>query len=273
MVNDTPCTDCTDQLTAFQLGLLPETEAEVVSEHLDSCPNCRIFSEQIVATAALLEAFPQPEAPTELAAAIATSSSSPTGSELDALLRQLCQLADSLDPLNSEDLVQSTLLTAIGRDPARLEFADLARDLADTALADQQPETRGLDQFGLGTTTSTLDPDGDTAELFYPDFYNEGPDIGRFVDSPAVWGRTNVLTPEQDYSTTELYGVVDQALDQLPAPLAQLIQLVDIDQLSLPEASAALRLSRDDSTSALNRARVHVRGAIDDFLGASDAPS
>ena len=86
------------------------------------------------------------------------------------------------------------------------------------------------------------------------------------VDSPGVWGRTNILAPEEDFSTTELYGVVDQALDQLPAPLGQLIQLVDIDRLSVADAADALRLSPDDATSALHRARVHVRGAIDGFV-------
>jgi RNA polymerase sigma factor (sigma-70 family) len=266
VVNDISCADCTDQLTAFQLGLLPETEDEIVSEHLDSCPNCRIFSEQLQATAAVLEAFPQPETPPALAAAVASSSPSLAGTDPDALLRRLCQLADSLDPQNAEDLVQSTFLAAIQRDPAELQFANLARDLTDAALADEQPETRGLDDFGLGINTSTLDPDGDTAELFYPDFYNEGPDIGQFVDSPGVWGRANVLTPEEDYSTTELYGVVDQALGQLPDPLEQLIQLVDIDQLSVLDAAAALRLSQNDATSALHRARAHVRGAIDAFV-------
>ncbi|MGI9622034.1 MAG: zf-HC2 domain-containing protein [Acidimicrobiales bacterium] len=264
-MNDTLCADCVDQLTAFQLGLLPETEGGVLREHLGSCPNCRIFSEQIDQTAALLEAFPQPDAPPELALAIASSSPSSSGTDADALLRQLCQLADSFDQRNAEDLVQSTFLAAVERNPADLEIADLARDLADAALADGQPETRELDQFDLATTTSMLDPDGDTAELFYPDFYSEGPDIGRFVDSPAVWGRTNVLTPEEDFTTTELYGVVDQALDQLPAPSGQLIQLVDIDQLSLPKAAAALRLSVPDAASALHQARVHVRGAINDF--------
>lgn len=266
MVTDISCADCTDQLTAFQHGLLPETESAVVSEHLASCPNCRIFSEQIEETGALLEAFPQPEAPPELAAAIA-SSSPPGGTDSDILLRQLCQLADSLDPVNAEDLVQSTFLAAVERSPADLELADLARDLTDAALAGSQPETRSLEQFDLDMTTSVLDPDGDTAELFYPDFYNEGPDIGQFVDSPGVWGRTNILTPEEDYASGELYGVVDQALIQLPAPLGQLIQLVDIDQLSLPDAAAALRLSLDDSTTALHRARVHLRGVIDDFVG------
>ena len=268
-MNDISCADCIDRLTGLQLGLLPETERDVMSEHLDSCPNCRIFREQTEQTAALLDTFPQPETPPALAAAIASSNAFPTATDPDALLRHLCQLADSLDPLNAEDLVQSTILAAVERDPARLELADLARDLADTALADEQPESRSLDQFAQAAPTSMLDPDGDTAELFYPDFYSEGPDIGRFVDSPGVWGRTNVLTPEEDYSTTELYGAVDQALDQLPAPLAQLIQLVDIDQLSLPKAAAALRLSLDDSTSALHRARVHVRGAIDNFIANS----
>lgn len=267
MMTDVSHADCTDQLTAFQTGLLPETEGEVIAEHLGSCPNCRIFSEQIDETSSFLEALPQPEAPPQLVARL-TSAGPPQGdTDPDSLLRQLCQLADSLDPVNAEDLVQGTFLAAVERDPAVLDFAVLARDLTDTALADQQPESRGLEQFDLGGTTSMLDPDGDTAELFYPDFYEEGPDIGQFIDSPRIWGRTNTLTPEEDYATGELYGIVDEALGQLPAPLGQLIQLVDIDQLSLPEAAAALRLSLDDAVSALHRARVHVRGVIDDFLG------
>ena len=253
MMTDVSHADCTDQLTAFQTGLLPETEGEVIAEHLGSCPNCRIFSEQIDETSSFLEALPQPEAPPQLVA------------RLTSLARQWKDARSAW--LLAEDLVQGTFLAAVERDPAVLDFAVLARDLTDTALADQQPESRGLEQFDLGGTTSMLDPDGDTAELFYPDFYKEGPDIGQFIDSPRIWGRTNTLTPEEDYATGELYGIVDEALGQLPAPLGQLIQLVDIDQLSLPEAAAALRLSLDDAVSALHRARVHVRGVIDDFLG------
>lgn len=268
MVTDLSCSDCTDRFTAFQLGLLPETDSGVLSEHLESCPDCRIFSEQVDQTSALLADFPQPDPDAELAAAIASSHRAATGTDHEGLLRQLCQLANSLDPRNAEDLVQATFLASAERDPSDLDFGTLARELTDISLRDQQPEDlRGLDQFGPGRSTSMLEPDGDTAELFYPDFYDEGPDIGRFVDSPTVWGRASVLTPEEDYDSAELYDVVDQALVQMPTPLGQLIQLVDIDQLSLPEAAAALRLSTGDSTSALHQARVHLRGVIDDFLG------
>jgi predicted anti-sigma-YlaC factor YlaD len=59
MGNNTSCAESTEQLTAFQLALLPEPDRDVVSEHLDSCASCRIFSEQIEQTTQLLESFPQ----------------------------------------------------------------------------------------------------------------------------------------------------------------------------------------------------------------------
>jgi len=40
-----------------------------------------------------------------------------------------------------------------------------------------QPEIRSLDRVGPDPTMSTLDPVGDTAELFYPDVHNEGPEM------------------------------------------------------------------------------------------------
>jgi DNA-directed RNA polymerase specialized sigma24 family protein len=258
------CVECTDQLTAFQLGLLPEVDAEIVSEHIGACPNCRVFSEQLDQTAALLADFPQPAPPPELVATLGSPDLS-AGAGPQALLGALCQLAESLDPDNAQDLVQNVFLSAAENNSSDLRFDQLARQLTDAALADE-PEARSVDQFEVGAPPEMLDPDGDSAELSYPDFYAEGPDIGSFIDSPGVWGRSNVLTPEENYDSGELFGVVDGALDQLPAPLGQLIQLVDIEQLSLTEAAAVLRLDVDESTAALHRARVHVRGLVNEFI-------
>ncbi len=266
-MSDLSCAACTEQLTGFQTGLLPESDSTIVAEHIASCPNCRLFSEQLDETSGFLEALPPRDPSQQLAESVAAVTHSASAKDdPDVLLRQLCRLADSFDPAGAEDLVQRTFLAAVERDPQRLELAELARDLADKALADPDPGLRGLEDFGFAQQTSMSDPDADTAELFYPDFYESGPEIGQFVDSPNVWGRTNTLTPEEDIDTGELYGVVEQAITQLPVPLGQLVQLVDIEQLPLTEAASVLRLGSENAAEALNRARIHLRGAVDDFL-------
>lgn len=258
---------CTKQLAGFQTGLLPEDDSTVVAEHMASCPNCRLFSEQIEETSGFLEGLPPRDPSEQLAESLADVIHTTSAMDApDVLLRQLCRLADSFDPAGAEDLVQQTFLAAIEHDPRRLELAELARDLVDRALNDVGPRSRGLEDFAWPQQTSVSDPDADTAELFYPDFYESGPEIGQFVDSPNIWGRTNTLTPEEDIDTDELYGVVERAMTQLPAPLGQLVQLVDVEQLPLMDAASVLRLGSEDAAEALNRARIHVRGAVDEFL-------
>jgi AhpD family alkylhydroperoxidase len=39
-------------------------------------------------------------------------------------------------------------------------------------------------------------PDADEAEIFYPDFYTDGPDAGAWVDPPVAWGEAPVLRPD-----------------------------------------------------------------------------
>jgi len=93
-----------------------------------------------------------------------------------------------------------------------------------------------------------------------------GEDIGQFIDSPNAWGTTNRLTPEDDLETTELFGVADAAIGQLPPPLDEIIQLVDIDKMALPVAADALDMSVESTTAALNQARIHVRTTIDQYM-------
>lgn len=265
--NDLACVECTERLTAFQTGLLPESDASVVDEHLAACTNCRLFSDQIDTTTDFINAMPRGDSAQQLAETLAHAvpSTSQTDNP-DELLRRLCRLADSLDPSRAEDLVQRTFLAAVERDPQRLELQELARDLIDKALADTDRGLRGLDDFDWDQQRPAPDPDADAAELYYPDFYETGPEIGQFVDAPNIWGRTNRLTPEEDIDTGELYGVVDRAIEKLPVPLGQLVELVDIEQIPLPEAASMLRLGPNDAAQALNRARIHVRGAVDAFI-------
>ena len=92
-----------------------------------------------------------------------------------------------------------------------------------------------------GNGSHVYDPDSEPGELFYPDFYQEGPDAGRFIESPNAWGHTLRLHPEDDVATIELFGVTDSAIDNLPELDMRLITLVDIDGVSLEQAAARPR--------------------------------
>jgi DNA-directed RNA polymerase specialized sigma24 family protein len=79
------------------------------------------------------------------------------------------------------------------------------------------------------------------------------------------------LAPEDDVATIELFGVTDSAIDELPEAGMRLITLVDIEGVSLDDAARALRVSKARGAQALNSARIHVRGAIDDYLKTAEA--
>jgi DNA-directed RNA polymerase specialized sigma24 family protein len=63
--------------------------------------------------------------------------------------------------------------------------------------------------------------------------------------------------------TADLYGVLDEAVAGLTDPLRQIVQLVDIDNVSVADAAQMLRLDQDDTVDALHRARIHLRGVVD----------
>ena len=266
------CAGCTSQLTRFQTGLLQETDAEVVAEHIESCPNCRLFADQLDAVAAFVGSDEPADLPDSVSAMLADSDLHDADHDGDGdgdgdvtgLLRSLCRLADSLDPNNAEELVQQTFLAALEADPGVLEFAVLAQNLTDRAVGDPGPTVRSFDDFL--PDSANLDIDADSAELLYPNFYEDGPDTGRHVDAPNSWGTTNTLRPDDDLVTTELYGVVDSAIAQLTDPQGQLLQLVDIDGLSVAGAALTLRLDDNEAADALHRARVHLRGIVNEFV-------
>jgi hypothetical protein len=125
---------------------------------------------------------------------------------LTAQLPHLYALANALDANAADDLVQETLTSALADPDTDTTGSGLAATL--TRLAAEG----GPDVDSPAVPTAGSDPDADEAELFYPDFYTDGPDAGAWVDSPVAWGEARVLRPEDDLVTTEAYGVVDAAL-------------------------------------------------------------
>ncbi len=264
------CPGCTAQLTRFQTGLLEEVDVAAVREHLAACPDCRLFADQLDLVADFVgsgETADVPDGLSDLLGDFAHSTAHPAG-DLSTIVRSLSRLAHSLDANAADDLVQHTLLAALEADPENLDPMALARDLTDRAFSGSVPMVRSLTDYETRSEhlAADPDPDGDTAELFYPDFYDSGPDVGRHIESPNRWGEAKTLSPDGDVFTADLYGVVDDAIGRLPDPLRQLVQFVDIDALSVGYAAQALRLDLDDAVDGLHRARVHLRGIVDQFI-------
>jgi DNA-directed RNA polymerase specialized sigma24 family protein len=261
------CAECVAHLAEVEFQLLPETDAEVVSEHLSACPDCRLFTEQLDSTRDLLAATPAPELTAEIADVLKESRSEIADSSIS--LDRLYRVAAALDVEDADELVQQTLLDAISEEGTTLDSGALIDRLTRAAAKKGGHPTESLDEADPDSTA--YDPDSEIAELFYPAFYEDGPDAGRFVDSPNAWGQAFRLAPEDDVATIELFGVTDSAIDELPEAGMRLITLVDIEGVSLDNAARALRVSKTRAAQALNSARIHVRGAIDSYLKTSEA--
>lgn len=258
------CATCVEQLTTFQSGLLPEGDRETVSEHLTTCPDCRIFVDQVDESRRLLRSAPPSEPPVDVSLRLAEAfASSPAPGDVAGTVARLHRLATALRVDDADELVQQTLLSGLERGTGELGYQELARRLVESASADPTTATTAHE---TGADPELLDTDSDTAELYFPDFYEEGPDLGRYVDLPNVWGGTKALSPDADYETGELFEVADRAMDQLPARTRQLVQLVDVEGFSLAQAAAGADLEEEAAARELNRGRIHVRGALDAYL-------
>jgi DNA-directed RNA polymerase specialized sigma24 family protein len=266
-ITNLACAECVAHLAEVEFQLLPETDAEVVTEHLSECPDCRLFKEQLDSTRDLLAATPAPELTTEIADVLKESQSELADSSIESLDR-LYRVAAALDVEDTDELVQQTLLDAVS-EGATLDSGALIDRLTRAAAETGGHPTESLDE--ADPDSMAYDPDSETAELFYPEFYEDGPDAGRFVDSPNAWGQAFRLAPEDDVTTIELFGVTDSAIDELPEAGMRLITLVDIEGVSLDDAARALRVNKARAAQALNSARIHVRGAIDNYLKTAEA--
>ena len=268
MMTSLACAECVAHLAEVEFQLLPETDAEVVSEHLSECPDCRLFTEQLDSTRDLLAATPAPQLTAEIADVLSESQSELADSSTEPSLERLYRVAVALGVEDADELVQQTLLDAVS-EGATLDSGVLIDRLTRAAAEEGGHPTESLDE--ADPDSIAYDPDSETAELFYPEFYEDGPDAGRFVDSPNAWGQAFRLAPEDDVATIELFGVTDSAIDELPEAGMRLITLVDIDGVPLDDAARALDVSKASAAQALNSARIHVRGAIDNYLKTAEA--
>jgi DNA-directed RNA polymerase specialized sigma24 family protein len=251
-------------LAELEFRLLPEADAEVVTEHLSECPDCRVFNDQLHATRELLARTPTLQLTPDVADILEEAQSELADGRIEHILKGLYLVASALDVEDADELVQETLTNAISTG-ATLNSGELINALIRTAnVTRSEPLVSLNDASDPGS--SAYDPDSETAELFYPEFYEEGPDVGRFIDSPNVWGHIVPLAPEDEVATIELIEVAHSAVSALPDVPMRLITLVDIENVPFEDAARALRVPKAAAARALNEARIHVRGSVDNYL-------
>lgn len=263
------CAECVAHLAEVEFELLPETDAEVVTEHLSQCADCRLFNEQLDTTREILAGTPALGQIPDLADVLEEARSEVAEGRNELSLERLHRVAAALDVDDADELVQRTLLDAVS-EGASLDSPGLIGRLIRAAADERgEPVTESLNE--ADQDAPAYDADSESAELFYPEFYDEGPDAGRFVDSPNDWGNRIRLVPEDEIATIELYGVTDSAIDELTDVGMRLITLVDVEGVPLEVAARALRVSKEHAAQELNSGRIHVRGAIDNYLHPSPA--
>jgi DNA-directed RNA polymerase specialized sigma24 family protein len=240
-------------------GLLSNAERSVLEDHLTGCASCSCLMDQLRSTVALLGSRPEVHVPDSLRAMVAHIGDD-RAEALTAQLPHLYALANALDANAADDLVQETLTSALADPDADTTGSVLAAALERLAAA------RGPDVESPAIPTAGSDPDADEAELFYPDFYTDGPDAGAWVDAPVAWGEARVLRPDDDVVTAEAYGVVDAALAELDPIDAGLVTLVDIEGAPFGKAVLELDLSSGEARYRLARARFAVRAALERYF-------
>ena len=137
----------------------------------------------------------------------------------------------------------------------------------DAGGADLPADSSGVTNYRAAADLDRLDIDADRAELFFPDFYDDGPNADSWVSPPSAWPSvTRILGPDAELQTTELYSVVDAAIEQMPSQVGDALYLADLEGHT-PEAVAGfLGIERDVVLSHLSVGRNHLRGRIDEYL-------
>lgn len=253
-------------------GVLDAEERAEVDAHLEGCDACSQHLDQLRTTIKILADRPDVVVPDELRRVLAEAPATESLAEVAAQAATdhatyLLRLARSFRPETAQDAVQSTWLRALNEGPQaftreRLTQLLLVQEDGDTEVLSWNDHDGGAD-----ATVEQLDADADEAELFYPAFYSEGPDAGAWIDQPNAWpGENRILGPESDLTTTELYGVVDDALGALSPLQATAVSLVDFEGVSSERAAKTLGVDVVDLRRALNAARHHLRGSLDGYL-------
>ena len=253
-------------------GVLPANERAEVDAHLEGCDACPQHLAQLRTTINILAERPDVVVPDNLQRILAETSAPESVAGVAAQAAKdhtgyLLGLARAFRPETAQDAVQSTWLRALDEGPEAFTRERLTELLLAYDSGDQDVRSWNDHDGGADRTVDQLDADADEAELFYPAFYSDGPDAGAWIDEPNAWpGQDRILGPEADLTTTELYGVVDNALGHLSPLQAAAVSLVDFDGVGSEHAAATLGVDVVELRHALNTARNHVRGSLDGYL-------
>ncbi len=85
---------------------------------------------------------------------------------------------------------------------------------------------------------------------------------GHWTSYPADWQ----TLPEQQLLSNETLGIVQQAIEDLPAPQRAVITLRDVTGCSPEEVCEALGITDGNQRVLLHRARARVRGKLEVHL-------
>jgi DNA-directed RNA polymerase specialized sigma24 family protein len=259
-------------------GLAPKHLRDGLAAHLAGCPDCSTYVSQMAATREMLRRRP---ARTGIRTGAVPPADSPP-IDAQSLRNTLLARAESLDPANAADLTQQALAVglALQRKDSRPrgvgELTRILHALSDAQMRFDARVTPAVDLTAADRVRADslegLDADADTPELFYPDLYPRVEGLDGWIDGPSQWRTgTQVLGPEEAEEIDETNDVLDKAVGELPEPLAEVLGLVDIQGYPLGDAARALGLDEGAARAALARARNHVRGRLDAYLGGGEA--
>jgi DNA-directed RNA polymerase specialized sigma24 family protein len=266
-------------------GSLPSEGAADLAEHVRSCVDCTRYVQQVATTSAL----------------VATSTArrrAESGVTAGQDLHVLSAVARASDPRHADDLVQETWDHLLGVSPGSVPTSEELLDYllrhidehkheesadgdtwadalvqrrqdhrADPDGLDLSPDPASQDSLRALADLDQLDADADHAELYFPDFYDDGPGRTNWSSPPTAWPTvTRILSPDAEVDTAELYSTVDAALDELPEEISEVVYLVDIEGHSIERAMSLLTLDRGAVQRNLVLGRNHLRGRISSYL-------
>ena len=300
-MSTTPVVNCGETVAHASLALdgsLRREDVRRLAHHAQSCDGCATYLGQLATTVGVLAS--RSAATISLAASAAARNEAPAEPETAIYQshRALLAMARAADPSHADDLVQDTwdhFLDAPGSTtPKREQLSeyllglihrhaedhDVADDAWATSLVDHHPHNPAdLAETDLPADPASfadlraladvdgLDADADQAELLFPELYGDGPEVSQWSSPPVAWpSLARILSPEDEAETSELYSVVDAALEELPARLADAVYVVDIEGNSVQTASGILGRDIEELQRDLVVARNHLRGRVDAYL-------
>lgn len=256
-------------------GALEPQERAEVDAHLAGCDACPRYLAQLRTTIKILSERPDLVVPDEIRHVLEATSATESLTDVAAQAAMdhtgyLLRLARAFRPETAQDAVQTAWLSALSEGPDAFTRERLTQLLLAQNDSDSEVQSWNAHDGSADAIVEKLDADADEAELFYPAFYTEGPDAGAWIDQPNAWpGPKRILGPEADLTTTELYGVVDDALDELSPMQATAVSLVDFEGVSSESAATTLGIEIADLRRELAAARNHLRGSLNGYLVAT----